>query len=56
VAHVQVGGVPDRHEPEGGEFDYPMFFQLLDKQKYKSWVSGEYRPTTSTEENLSWIS
>ncbi len=56
VVHVQIGGVPDRHEPTGGDFDYPAFFKLLDKQKYKGWVSGEYNPAGRTEENLSWIS
>ena len=56
VAHIQVGGVPDRHEPEGGDFDYPAFFKLLDRQQYKGWVSGEYNPAGRTEENLSWIS
>lgn len=56
TSHIQVGGVPDRHEPEGGDFDYPAFFKILDKQKFKGWVSGEYRPKGRTEENLSWIS
>ncbi|WP_268821616.1 hydroxypyruvate isomerase family protein [Octadecabacter dasysiphoniae] len=55
VAHVQVGGVPDRREPEGGDFDYPAFFKLLDKQKYKGWVSGEYNPAGRTEDGLNWI-
>lgn len=55
VAHVQVGGVPDRREPEGGDFDYPAFFKLLDKQKYKGWVSGEYNPAGRTEDGLFWI-
>jgi hydroxypyruvate isomerase len=56
VAHIQVGGVPDRHEPSGGDFDYPAFFRLLDRQNYKGWVSGEYHPAARTNENLSWIS
>lgn len=55
VAHVQVGGLPDRREPEGGDFDYPAFFALLDKQKYKGWVSGEYIPSGRTEDKLSWM-
>lgn len=55
VGHVQVGGVPDRNEPEGGDFDYLKFFKLLDKQKYKGWVSGEYRPKGRTEDGLNWI-
>jgi hydroxypyruvate isomerase len=56
VAHIQVGGVPDRHEPSGGDFDYPAFFRLLDRQNYKGWVSGEYHPAARTNEDLSWIS
>ena len=55
VAHIQVGGIPDRHEPEGDEFDYPAFFKLLEKQKYTGWVSGEYHPSGRTNEKLSWI-
>ena len=55
VAHVQVGGVPDRHEPMGGAFDYPVFFKTLDKQGYNGWISGEYRPKARTEDGLSWI-
>lgn len=52
VAHVQVAGVPDRREPDGlGDF-----FKMLDKQKFKGWVSGEYKPAGRTQENLSWIS
>lgn len=55
VVHVQVAGVPDRHEPDTGDLDYPAFFKLLDKQKYSGWVSGEYRPKKRTEEGLDWI-
>ncbi|MDA9207929.1 TIM barrel protein [Octadecabacter sp.] len=55
VAHIQVGSVPDRHEPDDGGFNYPGFFQLLDKQKFEGWVSGEYHPKGRTEENLSWM-
>lgn len=55
IVHVQVGGVPDRHEPMGGDFDYPAFFAALDRAKYKGWVSGEYRPRGKTEDGLSWI-
>lgn len=55
VGHVQVGGVPERHEPAGGDFDYVTFFKALDKSKYKGWVSGEYHPAGRTEDGLSWI-
>jgi len=56
VAHVQVGGVPDRHEPSGGDFDYAAFFKRLDLDGYSGWVSGEYHPKGRTEDDLSWIS
>ena len=56
VVHVQVGGVPDRHEPSTGTFNYPTFFKQLDKDGYSGWVSGEYRPERRTEDDLSWIS
>jgi len=55
VAHVQVGGVPDRHEPSSGEFDYATFFEQLDFDGYSGWVSGEYNPQGRTEDDLSWI-
>lgn len=56
VVHVQVGGVPDRHEPSTGDFHYPDFFAQLDGDGYSGWVSGEYRPRGRTEDDLSWIS
>ncbi len=55
IRHVQVGGLPDRHEPIGGDVDYPAFFKLLDRTGYDGWVSGEYTPARRTEDGLSWI-
>lgn len=55
VVHVQVAGSPGRHEPVGGEIDYPAFFAALDAQGYDGWVSGEYKPAGRTEDRLSWI-
>ena len=55
TAHVQVAQVPDRSEPDGGVIDYPRFFAQLDADGYPGWVSGEYRPATTTEAGLSWI-
>lgn len=53
--HVQVGGVPGRHEPHGGDIDHPAFFALLDAQGYDGFVSGEYNPKGRTEPGLAWI-
>lgn len=53
--HIQVGGVPGRHEPTKGEIDYPAFFARLDAEGYTGWVSGEYDPRGRTEAGLGWI-
>lgn len=55
VVHVQVAGVPGRHEPLAGEIDYPAFFAALDAQGYDGWVSGEYKPAGRTEDGLAWL-
>lgn len=55
VAHVQVAGHPGRHEPAGGEIDYPAFFAALDAAGYAGWVSGEYAPRGRTEDGLGWM-
>jgi 2-dehydrotetronate isomerase len=48
VAHLQVAGVPDRHEPDQGEVNYPYLFALLDELGYTGWVGCEYRPRRGT--------
>ena len=55
AAHVQVAGYPGRHEPAGGEIDYPAFFARLDAEGYAGFVSGEYRPRAQTEDGLGWL-
>jgi hydroxypyruvate isomerase len=53
--HIQVGGVPGRHEPVACDVDYPAFFARLDAEGYAGWVSGEYHPEGRTEAGLGWI-
>lgn len=48
IAHVQIAGVPDRHEPDSGEINYPYLFALLDRLGYAGWVGCEYRPARGT--------
>lgn len=55
VKHVQIGGVPGRHEPVKGDIDYPAFFARLDVEGYAGWVSGEYNPAGKTEAGLGWM-
>jgi 2-dehydrotetronate isomerase len=54
IGHVQIAGVPDRHEPDEGELDYPAFFRALDASGYRGWVGAEYNPRGRTEEGLGW--
>lgn len=54
VGHIQIASVPDRHEPDEGEVNYPHLFRLLDKLGYTGWVGCEYRPRGKTEDGLGW--
>lgn len=54
VAHIQIAGVPDRHEPSTGEVNYPYLFALLDELGYAGWIGCEYRPAGATLDGLGW--
>ncbi len=54
--HVQIAGVPERHEPDAGEVNYPYLFALLDEVGYAGWVACEYRPRAGTLAGLGWAS
>jgi hydroxypyruvate isomerase len=55
ISHIQIAGVPDRHEPDQGEVNYPYLFKLLDELGYQGWVGCEYRPAKGTVEGLGWM-
>lgn len=55
IAHVQVAGAPDRHEPDSGELCCARVFDLLDELGYKGVVGCEYNPAGETAEGLGWI-
>ena len=44
IGHVQIAGVPERHEPDVGEVNYPYLFELMDRLGYTGWVGCEYFP------------
>ncbi len=49
IGHVQIAGVPGRHEPSAGDaVDWPALFALLDAQGYEGWVGAEYHPRLGT--------
>ena len=54
VAHIQIAGVPERHEPNLGELHYPYLFDVLDTAGYSGWVGCEYRPASGTSAGLGW--
>jgi len=55
IGHIQIAGVPDRHEPSDGEVNYPYLFKLLDQLGYAGWLGCEYRPRAGTSEGLGWL-
>ena len=54
IGHIQIAGVPDRHEPDLGELNYPYLLALIDTLGYTGWVGCEYRPKGATSAGLSW--
>ena len=55
VGHIQIAGVPERHEPDLGEINYPYLFALIDELGYKGWIGCEYRPQAGTSAGLGWL-
>ncbi|KQQ80550.1 2-oxo-tetronate isomerase [Aureimonas sp. Leaf324] len=55
VGHIQIASVPDRHEPDEGEVNYPWLFEKLDEAGYDGWVGCEYRPRGDTRAGLGWF-
>jgi len=59
VGHFQIAGVPERHEPDVGELNYPYLFALIDRLGYEGAIGCEYRPRDSgpggTTAGLGWL-
>lgn len=55
VGHIQIAGVPERHEPDVGEVHYPYLLRLIDQLGYKGWIGCEYRPAGATSAGLGWL-
>ena len=54
IGHVQIAGVPERHEPDRGEVHYPAVLERLEALGYGGWVGCEYRPAGETLAGLGW--
>jgi len=55
VGHIQIAGVPERHEPDAGEVNYPYLFALIDALGYAGVIGAEYRPRAATSAGLGWF-
>ena len=55
VGHLQIAGVPERHEPDRGELNHPYLFEVIDALGYDGWIGCEYRPAAATSAGLGWL-
>ncbi|MEM9107848.1 MAG: 2-oxo-tetronate isomerase, partial [Pseudomonadota bacterium] len=55
IGHIQIAGVPDRHEPDTGELNYAEIFRHIDNIAYSGWVGCEYVPRNGTKAGLDWL-
>lgn len=64
VGHLQIAGVPERHEPTLGELNYAYLFEVIDAVSqacgWQGWVGCEYRPALgeapgATSAGLAWM-
>jgi hydroxypyruvate isomerase len=64
VGHLQIAGVPERHEPDIGEMNYAYLFGVIDEisstSGWDGWIGCEYRPRLGgqpggTSAGLGWL-
>jgi hydroxypyruvate isomerase len=55
VGHIQVGDIPDRHEPGSGLIDWPAFFGAVGEAGYDRAIGLEYVPARGTLEGIGWV-
>ena len=55
VGHLQIAGVPERHEPDVGELHYPYLFALIHSLGWREPIGAEYRPRAGTSAGLGWF-
>jgi len=55
IGHMQIADTPGRHEPGTGEINYDFLFSFLDRIGYDGWIGCEYKPATTTEDDLGWF-
>ena len=54
IDHMQMAGVPGRHEPNTSTVDMLAAFDAIDDFGYDGWIGAEYRPSGSTVDSFTW--
>jgi len=55
IDHVQIAGVPGRHEPSIGELNYAFILSEIEKLGFHGFIGCEYLPQSNTLDGLSWL-
>ncbi|MGE5339263.1 MAG: TIM barrel protein, partial [Gemmatimonadota bacterium] len=55
IKHMQLADNPGRNEPGTGEINYRFLFRWIDEIGYDGWIGCEYKPKTTTDAGLGWI-
>ncbi len=56
IAHFQIAGTPDRHEPDVGDLPYKEIFKVIGELGLDNLAVGcEYNPQHRSEDGLGWI-
>ncbi len=55
IGHMQIAGVPGRHEPDTGDLNYEPLFNLIEQANFNGWIGLEYRPKARTSDGLGWM-
>jgi hydroxypyruvate isomerase len=55
IGHVQIADAPGRGEPGTGQIDLERHLAAIQQGGYSGHVGLEYKPTTTTEESLTWL-
>ena len=56
IQHMQIADNPGRNEPGTGDINYPFLFDFVDGVGYDGWIGCEYKPLTTTDAGLGWLS
>lgn len=55
VGHIQIAAAPSRAEPDEGEISYERLIPAIDAMGYDGFIGAEYKPRTTTDEGLGWM-